>query len=197
MSPCRSRRTKKLMGVPEQRYHAWMSVQLLIIVVIRRFDHGVLLIIRSQSDDRGRKLLLITRVLSLDEFSVPLLLATLDVPDWRVAQHPACVSGASVVTPQAVAITARSRHTDTSRRSIVTTMLIRTREAWLQAQASRVVCAGFAYPAVTDAAAAVAGTVPASTTVGAASGVNASCAERPRRLNPFSAAILYSSVSVG
>jgi len=77
MSPCRSRRTKKLMGVPEQRYHAWMSVQLLIIVVIRRFDHGVLLIIRSQSDDRGRKLLLITRVLSLDEFSVPLLLATL------------------------------------------------------------------------------------------------------------------------
>ncbi len=64
------------MGVPEQRYHAWMSVQLLIIVVIRRFDHGVLLIIRSQSDDRGRKLLLITRVLSLDEFSVPLLLAT-------------------------------------------------------------------------------------------------------------------------
>ncbi len=67
------------MGVPEQRYHAWMSVQLLIIVVIRRFDHGVLLIIRSQSDDRGRKLLLITRVLSLDEFSVPLLLATRDL----------------------------------------------------------------------------------------------------------------------
>jgi len=70
------------MRVPEQRYHAWMSVQLLIIVVIRRFDHGVLLIIRSQSDDRGRKLLLITRVLSLDEFSVPLLLAT------RVQGHP-------------------------------------------------------------------------------------------------------------
>ncbi len=72
MAPCRHRRTKNnanggartavpCMEVPEQRYHARKSVQLLIRQVIRRFDHGVLLIIRSQSDGRGLELLLITR----------------------------------------------------------------------------------------------------------------------------------------
>jgi hypothetical protein len=49
------------MEVPEQRYHVWKSVQLLIRMVIRRFDHGVLLIIRPQSGGRGLELLLITR----------------------------------------------------------------------------------------------------------------------------------------